>query len=109
MVTAKPWTPEDACYTLLFPLNLKWLEGKGVLGAKSFVCLFSVSEPDSTQKAGCLSMPCLQVLWDLGILMRVLDRASVVAEGEIKFLEILSPVKQHLWLPVQRSKATFCT
>lgn len=39
----------------------------------------------------------------------MLDRASFVTEGEIKLLEIVSPVKQHLWLPVQRSKATSYT
>lgn len=71
------------------------------------MCLFSVSDPDSTQKTAYLLF--CQMLQDLGILMCVLDRASVVTEGEIKLLESLSPVKQHLWLPGQRSKAVFCT
>lgn len=109
-MTAKPWTPEDACCALLFSLNLKWPEGKGALGARAFVCLFSVSDPDSTQKAGCMSASCLSGASGSGNPgVCVLDRAHVVTQGEIKLLEIFSPVKQHLWLPVQRSKATFCT
>lgn len=59
LVPAKPWTPKDACCDLLFPLNLKWAEGKGILGSKAFVCLFSVSDSDSTQMTGCLSTSCL--------------------------------------------------
>lgn len=71
-----------------------------------FLCLFSVSDPDSTQKAGCLSASCLSGASDLGILVCVLDTVSVVTKGEIKLSEILTQVKQHLWLPVQRSKSS---
>lgn len=42
---------------LLFPLNLKWAEGKGVLGSKAFVCLFGISDliPHRRLAASCLS------------------------------------------------------
>lgn len=46
-------------YFLSFPLTPKWAEDKDALGARTFVCLFCVSDPDSMQKAGCLSTSCL--------------------------------------------------
>lgn len=46
-------------YFLLFPLTLKWAEGKDALEARTFVCLFCVLGPASTQKAACLSTSCL--------------------------------------------------